>query len=432
MVPFFAGMVVFACGDKKDDPSGNGDGDGDTLGDGDGDVPGDGDGDLPGDGDGDAPGDGDGDAPGDGDGDGNMGGSSPSGGMNAGGAGSGGVPLGGASSGGESSGGSPPACENDLPILTEAPAILSAAGLYANIETKQVASFMKEFEPRFTLWSDGAVKTRWLYLPKCDPVIDTSDMNSWNFPVGTYSFKQFVVEGVLVETRMMHRYGPGSQEWIYAVYVWNDEKTEAELDLDGAVYDGGSQPYPIPSVAAGACAQCHGSNYVGQAESVFYGLPSRILGANAIDLSHDGPGLTMASLSNDDLLSDPAPNGFSVPGDATTVEAIGYLHANCGSCHNDTPLGRPFATPFAMRLKTTNDTVESTSVYQTAVDVPTAAYVGASCTNRIAGGNPGASCIVERMSDRGTFRQMPPIDTNQQHLEGIAAVQSWIAALPPP
>ena len=38
--------------------------------------------------------------------------------------------------------------------------------------------------PAYELWSDGALKRRWIRLPP-DGRIDTSDMDSWVFPIGT-------------------------------------------------------------------------------------------------------------------------------------------------------------------------------------------------------------------------------------------------------
>ena len=46
-----------------------------------------------------------------------------------------------------------------------------------------------EFVPKYTLWTDGAVKTRWISLPDCvdlEPAqIDSADMDGWLMPIGT-------------------------------------------------------------------------------------------------------------------------------------------------------------------------------------------------------------------------------------------------------
>ena len=63
------------------------------------------------------------------------------------------------------------------------------------------------------------MKSRHVYIPKCAK-IDTSDMDHWSMPVGTRFWKEFRRDGVLVETRLIHRYGPGPDDWIFASYQW--------------------------------------------------------------------------------------------------------------------------------------------------------------------------------------------------------------------
>ena len=100
-------------------------------------------------------------------------------------------------------------CANSLQVSDALPGLLSQTGLYSDIAQKTVHSAVKSFKPRFQLWSDGADKNRWVYLPECDPVIDTSNMNDWSLPVGTRLFKEFSLDGVLLETRLIERFGPG-------------------------------------------------------------------------------------------------------------------------------------------------------------------------------------------------------------------------------
>jgi hypothetical protein len=239
---------------------------------------------------------------------------------------------------------------------------------------------------------------------------------------------------VLIETRLIHRYGPDPQEWLYATYVWNEEGTDAILDNNGATITREDGPaYGVPSVVAGHCARCHGPNTPGQLESRF-GMPSRLLGVNAIDLSHDGPGLTIAELSEEGLLTVLAPDGFTPPGNETELAALGYLHANCGFCHNDTPLGQPLGTNYFLRLKTTDSVLDETGAYATAVNQPVSGYVSQEevpCTHRIHGDDVGLSCIYERMGLRGVG-QMPPLDTNRQDDDGMALMEAWIGTLPAP
>ena len=74
------------------------------------------------------------------------------------------------------------------------------------------------FAQQYPLWSDGADKRRWIYLPP-GTTIDASNPESWNFPVGTKLWKEFSWGGQRVETRMLQRIRTG---WSYATYVWNE------------------------------------------------------------------------------------------------------------------------------------------------------------------------------------------------------------------
>src|SRR5690349_12770363 len=64
-----------------------------------------------------------------------------------------------------------------------APFMLSSVGLYRDIASKELRPDLHPYEPRYALWSDGADKKRWLYLPP-SAAIDTADPDHWQFPVG--------------------------------------------------------------------------------------------------------------------------------------------------------------------------------------------------------------------------------------------------------
>src|SRR5262245_53175162 len=81
------------------------------------------------------------------------------------------------------------AMPRDLPPISCAadggtPGELACTGLYADWPSRTLAPGLRAFKPGFELWSDGASKRRWLYLPPGGR-IDVSSMNEWVFPVGT-------------------------------------------------------------------------------------------------------------------------------------------------------------------------------------------------------------------------------------------------------
>jgi hypothetical protein len=119
-----------------------------------------------------------------------------------------------------------------------------------------------------------------------------------------------------------------------------------------------------------------------------------------------------------------------VPGDAVEQAALGYLHGNCGHCHNDTPMGVWFNNPYSLRVLVGAATVQATGAFTTAVGVPTEKFTHAGITHRITAGDPSSSCVSSRMSIRGTSDQMPMLGTKIVDPAGVAAVNAWISSLP--
>src|ERR1700722_5624864 len=127
------------------------------------------------------------------------------------------------------------------------PTDLGCTGLYSDWATKTVASNVNEFAPGYTLWSDGAQKTRWIYLPP-GQTIDTSNMDEWVFPVGTKLWKEFKLPvgdsatPIRLETRLLWK--RGNNDWYRTTYRWSDdgqtsatELTTGELDANGDGYE---------------------------------------------------------------------------------------------------------------------------------------------------------------------------------------------------
>ncbi|MEZ4443369.1 MAG: hypothetical protein R3B72_30140 [Polyangiaceae bacterium] len=316
-------------------------------------------------------------------------------------------------------------CTNSLPTITVAPNLLSQTGLYADIVAKTISADVLPYEPRFKLWSDGVEKARFAYLPECD-VIDNTDEDDWSFPVGTRMWKDFSENGVLLETRLIHRYGPGPSDFLFATYQWNSMQTEATF-IDSGVDDVLGTAHDIPPTAV--CGRCHGPH------PSKGGLPSRFLGFSALQLSHTGPGATMQTLSDGGYLLAPNAAGYTVPGTPTDQAALGYLHANCANCHNDSADGL-FFPMLDMRLRVADTMVDQTAAYQSLVNQLIGNFAGP-CTHLIKGQDVANSCVHYRMTQRGDDitpnpAQMPPLASDVADAAGIAAMEAWIATLPTP
>ncbi len=319
-----------------------------------------------------------------------------------------------------------PSLPTSVALSSLAPATLLATGLYCDLGNNKIAPGLQPFRPKYELWSDGAVKTRWVSLPP-GTTIDMTDPDHWSFPVGTRFWKEFQYQGQRVETRMIVRYGAGPDDFLFAAYQWKADGTDATLvpaggapDVAPITADPNGPLHDIPGT--GDCATCHGK------------LPEHILGFGAIQLSHDLGGLTLAGLAQQNLLTPtPAVTAYDVPGDATAQAALGYLQANCSHCHNDTPTGVTYPR-YMLRLKVADVAVESTHTYQTAVNVLhtwLAAPAGVG-PYRIQGGDAEDSELYFRTGVRIEGEQMPPIATKVVDDNGHAALRQWIDSLPPP
>jgi hypothetical protein len=299
---------------------------------------------------------------------------------------------------------------------------LAETGLLADAATLRIAADAVAFEPTHWLWSDGANKRRWLRLPP-GTRIDTTDMDHWVFPVGSKLWKEFSLDGAVLETRLIERYGDGPEDYWMGAFVWNADQTDAVLAPDGQTNINGT-PHDAPREKD--CGACH------------RGEPGRVLGFAALQLSRPTDatrvGPTLSDLTTQKLLTAPPVAGseaaFAVPGDADTVAALGYLHANCGHCHNRNGTAWP-DTQMVMRLGTVERDVVSSDVYRSLVGQGLQYWRGGAITERVVAGDPGASAVVARMSTRGNDDQMPPLATEKLDPTGVAQVVSWISALPP-
>jgi hypothetical protein len=303
---------------------------------------------------------------------------------------------------------------------TPPPAIgtsLLLTGLCVDAACTQINAGIVEFKPRWPLWTDGAAKRRWIQLP-AGASIDDSNMDYWTFPVGTKLWKEFVRDGVRVETRYAVKTGAGDADWDFMPYAWNATQSDALSAADGVV-DANGTGHDIPP--ASACMGCHAN------------VKSRVLGFSALQLDYAAPSGLMdlddavaaGWLSNVPGTTTPH---LPVPGNATEQAALGYLHGNCGHCHNaDSPLiNRPM-----FRLEPGYlDTVEATRTYESAVNVVADVTIdGATIVAKP--GDPDHSVIITRMNAMNTAKRMPALGVELVDPTGQNVLRTWITALAP-
>jgi hypothetical protein len=290
--------------------------------------------------------------------------------------------------------------------------LLSQAGLYRNFATREIAPDLIEFAPTFALWSDGLVKRRWLRLPP-GTSIDTSDMDHWIFPVGTQLWKEFRVgNGEVLETRLIERVGVA--DYRFGAYIWNAGQTEAVYTTGGQANVLGTD-HDVPS--ASDCINCH------------RGEQGRILGFSAIQLDP-------ALFPRVSFTVQPRPDGYR----PTWTDPLGYLHANCGNCHN--PNGSAAsATTFRLRINVAEvdaATPDTTDLWTNMVGVNTDVFppgpkdcgVGGLKWQRVAPHDLACSAVYARMMARGSGGvQMPPIASEHADTVMVDALAAWINSL---
>ncbi|HXS18051.1 MAG TPA: hypothetical protein VN764_12730 [Polyangiaceae bacterium] len=303
-----------------------------------------------------------------------------------------------------------------------APALLSETGLFAEgavlNEDAPLAESVRSYTPRFELWSDGAAKRRWIYLPPGEH-IDTSDMDYWEFPSGTKLWKEFSRDGVRVETRLLEKSKSGS--WSMMAYVWRSDLSDADAVPDGRKNAAGTE-HDVPSSVL--CAECHAR------------MPDRVLGFSAVQLSapgRDAQDLNLDELVSQNILSDP-PGTITLGGTPTDQNALGYLHANCGHCHHpkSSVAGQvPMYLWLTVQDLQAGDLAQTQSYLSTVNVELTKGSTPAGTTHRVVPGSLEQSALYERMTSRGQDYSMPPLGTEQTDSEGMRLVADWINALLP-
>jgi hypothetical protein len=306
----------------------------------------------------------------------------------------------------------------------EAPARLSETGLYVAGSVGVVDGRNRRFSPQYPLWSDGAIKTRWVFLPP-GAAIDARDDGAWEFPVGTRFWKEFAFDGRKVETRMLWKAGPA--EWVAVSYQWNEAQTDAVLASnlgEPNVAPVANRQHSIPSRSD--CLACHGARR------------TEPLGFNALQLSTDrdpnalhaetltGDMVTLKTLLDENLMTPRRPELVANPpriaaASPITRTALGYLSANCGNCHNrDSSIA---SLGLDLLQSPPASTSECSAVGKRGHWVVPEAPEESRIINP---GHPESSALIRRVKSRRPISQMPPIGTVVVDRAAVDLLTKWV------
>jgi hypothetical protein len=259
-------------------------------------------------------------------------------------------------------------------------------------------------------------------------------MDFWKFPTGTKVWKEFSRGGRRIETRLLQKTGEDetNTSWYMVSFQWDQAEGDATAVPSGVSDPDGVNDIPDRS----KCRICHQSSR----------NPSVILGFQAMQLDYAASEalFDLDNLVQLDLLT-VEPTGGSAStayfpleaesGTPVIEPAVGYLHGNCGGCHNPhSDVVTNNNVDVELRLVTAaanRATWATTPTYTTAVNQT--ASLGSAGTHIVKGGDTAQSAIHNRMDiDTGGIA-MPPQNTREtRDTAAITAVDAWINSLPAP
>ncbi|PKP95298.1 MAG: hypothetical protein CVT75_02495 [Alphaproteobacteria bacterium HGW-Alphaproteobacteria-14] len=268
------------------------------------------------------------------------------------------------------------------------------------------------------LWSDGAEKLRFIYLPEGTRM--TADGGGLlQFPVGAAIIKTFAFgegpERRLIETRLLLHRADG---WTALPYRWNAEQTDATLALAGGRMDlvtpaGEAISYAIPN--KNQCKSCHSKD----GEVIPIGPKARNLSAEWLEQMVVAGTLDTVPAGADSL------PGWSdhATGPAAPL-ARAYLDVNCAHCHQ--PGGG--ASNSGLDLRWEQSDPHAIGIFKR----PVAAGRGAGGHEfSILPGAPDQSILLYRMDSVEPGIAMPEIGKSSVDHEGGAVVRRWILEMEP-
>ncbi len=307
------------------------------------------------------------------------------------------------------------------------PAVLSATGAFSDVQNVVPTAGLIPFTVNSPLWSDGALKERWMAVPNDGPPYDPGEQidfvatGEYTFPNGTVFVKEFDLivneqtqEKKRLETRLLVRDENGA---VYGVtYKWRDDNSDADLLPDGLNEE-------IPVITATGETVIHTWTYPSRAECLFcHNPPAKyVLGPKTHQLNgtftYPSTGRTDNQLRTFNHLGmlNPSIDEAEIPtflhsvyvGDTTQPiqqRMRSWIDSNCSQCHRPDGYGPGYDARFYTPLIDQN----LINSYVQFRDVP-------------------GSLLYQRDNALDSTK-MPPLAKNLVHEEAMAVLRQWIAS----
>lgn len=287
------------------------------------------------------------------------------------------------------------------------------------------------YKPASSLFTDYALKKRFIWIPNKTNVKYIADDKIFEMPVGTVLIKTFYYnntqpsgETKIIETRLMIRKSNG---WIFAEYLWNEEQTEATLqtagtfipiswDQNGTVK---STNYRIPSEME--CLTCHKSN------NIAYPIGIKPQNINNDYTYSTGTYNQLQYWASNGLINGNIPSNILSTVDymdetqPIKLRLRSYLDINCAHCHRENSHCdyRPLRLAFAETIKAIN----------MGVCVNPDENIDPSLQKIIVPGNFNKSVMHFRLNSTNENTRMPLLGRTLVHEEGVQLLKSYIMSI---
>ena len=314
------------------------------------------------------------------------------------------------------------------------PPLLSQTGAFKEVGKLVPAETLRPYELNVPFWSDGALKLRWISVPR-GAAIRFAPTGEWTFPAGTVFVKHFELnldetkptDRRRLETRLLVRDATGG---VYGVtYKWRADNSDAELlgtnltesILVNAASGVRTQKWYYPSRED--CLTCHTRTAGGVLGVNTRQLNRAVTGAVGLTnqlLAWSHAGLFESRVKEEDLpaLARLAPSTDSKS--SLEDRARSYLDANCANCHRPGGTVAEFDARYDIPL-----------AKQNLVGAPVLIDEGIDGALAIAPNDVWRSIVFNRLN-RLDGARMPPLAHSELDQEGIKLLRQWIESLPGP